>query len=59
MSFYNEKDNLQCSGITDKKKRCSRIGTHSNGGEVLCESCHRKWMVKRANDVPIVKKEKK
>ncbi len=35
-----EEDKLQCSAITDTKKRCNRIGTHSNGGAVLCERHH-------------------
>lgn len=40
MSFAYEEDRLQCSAMTDKKKRCNLIGTHSNGGKVLCERHH-------------------
>ena len=56
MSFHNEPDTCQCQSLTDTKKRCTRIATHSNGGKVLCERHHQMHLAKKANDVPIVRK---
>lgn len=52
-----EQDRLQCTAKTDRGGRCTRVGTHSNGGTagVLCEMHHQLYMVKRANDAPIRK----
>ena len=58
MSFHNEPDTCQCQSLTDTKKRCTRIATHSNGGKVLCERHHQMHLAKKANDVPIVRKPK-
>lgn len=55
MSYSYEQDKLQCTAITDKRTRCTRIGTHSNGGGVLCERHHQQLQLKRANDAPIRK----
>lgn len=40
LSRTYEEDKVQCSAITNGKKRCRLIGTHSNGGAVLCERHH-------------------
>ena len=40
LSRTYEEDKVQCSAITNDKKRCRLIGTHSNGGAVLCERHH-------------------
>ena len=54
-----EADKLQCCATVDTKKRCTRIGTHGSGASgVLCEKHWQMWMVKRANDKPIVKDKK-
>jgi hypothetical protein len=55
MQRYYEEDRLQCSAITQQKKRCTRIGTHSNGGSVLCDSHQRELLKKKANDAPIIR----
>ena len=57
MNCYEE-DRLQCTAQTDTKKRCTRIATHDNGGKVLCERHHQMHLAKKANDVPIVRKQK-
>lgn len=53
MTHCYEDDRLQCTAITQNKKRCTRVATHSNGGKVLCGKHHQMWVVKRANDAPI------
>jgi hypothetical protein len=38
MNNHYEDDRIQCQAMSDKtKRRCSLIGTHSDGGKVLCE----------------------
>jgi hypothetical protein len=49
-----EEDRLQCQAVGTNKKRCSRIGTHSNGGKVLCETHHQ-----IATRKPVCKEKKK
>lgn len=53
-----ETDRVQCQAVTDKKVRCTRIGTHSDGGKVLCERHAQMARAKRANDV-LIKRGKK
>jgi hypothetical protein len=57
MNHYEE-DRLQCTAKKQDGTRCTRIGTHGNGGGVLCERHHGMLLVKRANDSPIVRKPK-
>jgi len=54
MNSY-EPDKLQCAALTQEKKRCTRIGTHSNGGKVLCTEHHQIYMRDKANAQPIKK----
>ena len=49
-----EPDALQCSQITQDKKRCTRIGTHSVGNAVRCET-HHKLYLRDKNAQPIKK----
>ena len=38
MNQHYEDDRIQCQAMSDKtKRRCSLIGTHSDGGKVLCD----------------------
>ena len=53
-----EEDKIQCQELTDMKKRCSRIGTHSGGGKIRCERHHQIFVRDRANAQPIVRKAK-
>ena len=58
MNQHYESDNLQCAAKSEKTgKRCSLIGTHSDGGKVLCERHVQIARRDRANAVPV--KEKK
>jgi len=50
-----EEDRLQCSSVGQNKKRCTRIGTHSCGGEVRCEAHHQLYLREKANAQPIKK----
>lgn len=47
-----EHDRLQCTAKNKDGTRCQRIGTHGNGGGVLCRRHHQ---LKQANDAPIRK----
>ncbi len=58
MRHGHEDDNLQCTAMRQDGTRCTRIGTHGNGGGVLCETHHQQRKVKRANDVPRVRRAK-
>lgn len=58
MNRSYEEDRIQCSAMTDKKKRCTMVGTHSNGGKVLCERHHQIYMRDKANAVLIERKKK-
>jgi len=40
MNNYYEPDTVRCQAIKNDGKRCTFIGTHSNGGKVLCERHH-------------------
>ena len=52
-------DKIQCTATTQNGKRCTRIGTHGNGGKhVLCELHHGLYQIKRANDVLILRTKK-
>jgi hypothetical protein len=53
-----EDDRVQCTEMTDKGKRCSYVGVASVGNQIRCERHHQKYLVKKANDVPIVRKPK-
>ena len=58
MNQHYEEDRLQCQAMSDKtKRRCSLIGTHSDGGKVLCERHVQIARRDRANAVLV--KEKK
>ena len=58
MNNHYEEDRLQCQAMSDKtKRRCSLIGTHSDGGKVLCERHVQIARRDRANAVLV--KEKK
>lgn len=59
MGFSYEQDKLQCTAITNKQTRCTRIGTHSNGQGVLCERHHQQAQLKRANDARIVRPQRR
>ena len=37
-----EEDRVQCTAKRQDGTRCTRIGTHSNGGGVLCKTHHDK-----------------
>lgn len=52
-----ELDRLQCTASRQDGTRCTRIGTHGNGGGVLCERHHQQAQVKRANDAPIIRRQ--
>ncbi len=52
MNRSYEQDKCQCQAMTQQKKRCARIATHSAGGKVLCEKHHQMAIRDR-----IVKKE--
>lgn len=60
MLRYYEDDRIQCSATTQQGKRCTRIGTHNNGGAngVLCDAHQREYLKKKANDAPIRKESK-
>lgn len=51
-----EEDRMQCTAKRQDGKRCTRIGTYSNGGGVLCETHHQQAKVKRANAAPVMKR---
>jgi hypothetical protein len=58
MNNHYEDDRIQCQAKSEKtKKRCSLIGTHSDGGKVLCERHVQIARRDRANAVLV--KEKK
>jgi hypothetical protein len=58
MNNHYEDDRIQCQAMSDKtKRRCSLIGTHSDGGKVLCERHVQIARRDRANAVLV--KEKK
>jgi hypothetical protein len=57
MKAYEE-DRLQCSAITDAKKRCTRIATHSDGGKAYCERHMQIARRDRVNAQPIVRSKK-
>lgn len=40
MTRTYEPDKVQCQAKKQDGQRCSYIGTHSNGGKVLCERHH-------------------
>jgi hypothetical protein len=54
--FRQEPDTCQCTAIGDNGKRRTMKGTHDNGAGVLCTRHHQKYLVKKANDQPIVRK---
>lgn len=56
MTRSYEEDRVQCTAKRQDGTRCTRIGTFSNGGGVLCKTHHEQAQVKRANDAPIVRK---
>ena len=39
-----EEDRVQCTAERQDGKRCTQIGTHSNGGGVLCDRHHQQKM---------------
>lgn len=47
----NEPDKLQCTAKRQDGTRCTRIGTHSNGGGVLCKTHHDKSVLRVAGIV--------
>ena len=54
MNNHYEDDRIQCQAMSDKtKRRCSLIGTHSDGGKVLCERHVQIARRDRANAVPV------
>ena len=54
MNQHYEDDRIQCQAMSDKTgKRCSLIGTHSDGGKVLCERRVQIARRDRANAVPV------
>ena len=59
MTYCHENDRVQCQAITQDRKRCTRIGTNSDGGKVYCDRHVQIARRDRANNVPIVRKEKK
>lgn len=59
MTRTYEEDRVQCQAIRQDKKRCTYVGTHSDGGKVLCERHVQIARRDRANAVPVVRKEKK
>ena len=59
MNNHYEDDRIQCQAMSEKtKKRCSLIGTHSDGGKVLCERHVQIARRDRANAVPVKEKGK-
>lgn len=52
MKCYEE-DRVQCQGVRQDGKRCTCIGTHSDGGNVYCERHMQIARRDRANAVPI------
>lgn len=56
MTRSYEEDRVQCTAKRQDGTRCTRIGTFSNGGGVLCKTHHEQAQVKRANDAPIVRR---
>ncbi len=53
-----EEDRVQCQAVTQNRKRCTCIATHSDGGKVYCERHMQIARRDRANAVPIVRKAK-
>ena len=59
MNNHYEDDRIQCQAMSDKtKRRCSLIGTHSDGGKVLCERHVQIARRDRANAVLVKEKGK-
>ena len=55
----HEMDKVQCQAVSTKtKKRCTLIGTHSDGGKVLCDRHIQIARRDRANAAPIAKEKK-
>lgn len=57
MPRNHEADRCQCQAITNSKKRCTMIATHSDGGKAYCERHVQIARRDRANNSLIVRNE--